>query len=166
MADVVAWWVGPRRGVVHEDATEQPAGSPGYGVFRTADGRWIALGVLAEQRLWTAICAALDLPDLAPLTFAARLARTDEINAAVASRVEQLDEERALARLVECGAPVTPVLEPEEATAHPQLVARGFHVATDAGVVAALPVRVAGDGVTRSDRIAALDADRDGFAPR
>ena len=51
MADVVAWWVGPRHGTAHADATERTAGSPGYGVFQARDGGWIALGVLGEPRL-------------------------------------------------------------------------------------------------------------------
>ena len=86
MADVVAWWVGTRTGTANAEAESRTVGSPGYGVFRAADGEWLALGVLAEQRLWAAICRALELGDLAGLTFAERLARTDEINATIAAR--------------------------------------------------------------------------------
>ncbi len=166
MADVVAWWVGTRSGTANAEAGSRTVGSPGYGVFRAADGAWIALGVLAEQRLWDAICRALGLEELAPLTFAARLARTDEINAMIAERIAGLGSEVALARLESFGAPVTPVLSPEGATEHPQLRGRGFHLETEAGLVARLPARLRGDGIAPSGRVAALDADRAGFSPR
>jgi crotonobetainyl-CoA:carnitine CoA-transferase CaiB-like acyl-CoA transferase len=166
MADVVAWWVGTRRGTANAEAGGRTVGSPGYGVFRTADDHWIALGVLAEQRLWEAICGALELDDLRSLTFGARLERTDEVNRAIAGRVAGLDAEPAVAALEAAGAPVTPVLDPERATEHPQLRARGFHVETDQGLVARLPARLTGDGLTPSAHVAELDANQDGFLPR
>ena len=99
MADVVAWWVGPRSGTAHTATEGRTAGSPGYGVFRTRDDRWIALGVLGELRLWAAICEALELDHLAALSFEERMARGDEVNAAVAQAVSRLDRDDALARL-------------------------------------------------------------------
>jgi crotonobetainyl-CoA:carnitine CoA-transferase CaiB-like acyl-CoA transferase len=167
MADVVAWWVGTRGGVTHEEAGDEPVGgSPGYGLFRTADGRWIALGVLAEARLWRAVCDALGLDDLAALDFGARLARTAEVNGRIAAAVELLPADAAIERLTATGAPVTAVLSPEEATAHPQLRARAFHVETAQGLVARLPAVLAGDGLTPAADLPALDAHRDGFTPR
>ena len=143
MADVVAWWVGPRTGTAHDGAGERTAGSPGYGVFRTADDQWIALGVLGEPRLWDAICRALELDDLVGLTFEDRLARRPRSTPRSPPRSRRLDRDDAVARLQAEGAPATPVLQPEEATAHPQIAARGFHVESDAGLVAGLPARLA-----------------------
>jgi crotonobetainyl-CoA:carnitine CoA-transferase CaiB-like acyl-CoA transferase len=165
MADVVAWWVGTRSGIVHEDHDGPTGGSPGYGVFHTLDDRWLAIGVLAEARLWQAVCHALDLEDLAGLDFGARLARTAEVNGRIAARVEQLDAADALERLTAAGAPVTPVLTPEEATAHPQLRARGFHVQTVAGLVARLPGIVDGGGLAPSAAVPAV-GEHDGFTLR
>jgi crotonobetainyl-CoA:carnitine CoA-transferase CaiB-like acyl-CoA transferase len=166
MADVVAWWVGTRSGTANAASAGRTVGSPGYGLFRTADEQWIALGVLAEQRLWESICAALDLDELAPLAFVDRLARTDEINASIAAKIARLDGAVALERLESAGAPVTPVLTPEGATEHPQLRARDFHVETTAGLVARLPARLRDDTFVPSAEVAALDADRSGFLPR
>lgn len=166
MTDVVAWWVGPRRGTAHVDANERTFGSPGYGVFRTRDGAWIALGVLAEQRLWEAICRALGLGELGDLAFDARLARSREVNARIAAEIERLDREEALARFEAHGAPASPVLRPEEAADHAQLRARGFHVETDAGLVAALPGRLRSDGRAVSGRLPAPDEHAEGFTPR
>jgi crotonobetainyl-CoA:carnitine CoA-transferase CaiB-like acyl-CoA transferase len=170
MADVVAWWVGPRSGTALEGSESRRAGSPGYGVFRTADDRWLALGVLGEARLWDAICRALGLEDLVGLTFAERLARQDEVDGAIAAAVVRLDRDDAVARLVAEGAPATPVLAPEEATVHPQLAGRGFHVESDAGLVAGLPVRLgANEHATGADlptHVPAPDEHPAGFTPR
>lgn len=170
MADVVAWWVGPRSGTAVEGSERRSAGSPGYGVFRTADGRWLALGVLGEARLWHAICTALGLEGLARLDFAQRLARAGEVDAAIATAVGALDHDVALARLREAGAPVTPVLTPEEATENPQLRSRGFHVGTAAGTVAGLPVHLGAGGDARpadlSGDVPEPDAHPGGFSPR
>jgi crotonobetainyl-CoA:carnitine CoA-transferase CaiB-like acyl-CoA transferase len=166
MADVVAWWVGPRSGTAHSGSGGRTFGSPGYGVFRTRDDAWIALGVLGEPRLWAAICEALALDELAPLSFEERMTRADEVNADIAAAVSRLDRDDALARLQERGAPATPVLEPEEATRHPQIRARGFHVETDAGRVAGLPARLGGDGRVLHTHVPAPGEHPEGFTPR
>ena len=166
MTDVVAWWVGTTSGVVHADAVGRTAGSPGYGVFRTRDRRWLALGVLAEARLWRAIAVALELDDLTDLDFAARLAETATINERIAAVVAGLDLDDALGRLDAQGAPASPVLTPEQATVHPQLQARGIHVDTAAGVVVGLPARLGGSAPPVSGELPAVGAHPEGFAPR
>ncbi len=164
MTDVVAWWVGTSSGTAHTDADVRTFGSPGYGVFRTLDGHWLALGVLSEQRLWEAICHALELDELAPLPFAERLVRTKEINTAIASMLSRLDADAALARLDAFDAPVSPVLEPEEVPEHPHFRFRGFHVETDAGLVAALPARFGFSARASGTRIPRIDEHREGFS--
>jgi crotonobetainyl-CoA:carnitine CoA-transferase CaiB-like acyl-CoA transferase len=166
MTDVVAWWVGTTSGVVHSDAVGRTAGSPGYGVFRTRDDRWLALGVLAEARLWHAIAVALDLDDLADLDFAARLAATADINDRIAAAIAGRDLDDVLARLEAQGAPVSPVLTPEETTAHPQLQARAIHVPTAAGMVVGLPARLQSDGRTVSSELPVVGGHPEGFTPR
>ena len=64
MADVVASWIGPRSGNAIQGATKPTRGSTGYGVFRCADGGWIALGVIAEDHFWKAVCDGLGIADL------------------------------------------------------------------------------------------------------
>jgi crotonobetainyl-CoA:carnitine CoA-transferase CaiB-like acyl-CoA transferase len=123
--------------------------------------------VLAEARLWDAIADALDLDDLAGLDFAARLAATASINDRIAGAVASLDLDDALTRLEARGAPVSPVLTPEEATVHPQLRARDIHVTTAAGVVVGLPARLLTDGSrTVTGDLPAVDAHPEGFTPR
>jgi crotonobetainyl-CoA:carnitine CoA-transferase CaiB-like acyl-CoA transferase len=166
MTDVVAWWVGTSSGTAHAEAEVRTFGSPGYGVFRTLDGHWLALGVLSEQRLWESICHALDLDRLAPLPFAERLARTEEINAAITSVLGRLDVDTALARLDAQGAPVSPVLAPEEVPEHPHFQSRGIHVETDAGLVAALPAQLGVSSCASGTRIPRIDEHHEGFSTR
>jgi crotonobetainyl-CoA:carnitine CoA-transferase CaiB-like acyl-CoA transferase len=166
MADVVAWWVGPVTGTARADAGSRTFGSPGYGVFRTRDDEWIALGVLGEPRLWDAICRALDLDDLAALTFEDRVARGEAVDTALADAVRRLDRDDALERLHARGAPATPVLAPEQATEHPQIRARGFHVQTDAGLVAGLPARLAGAAPVPGTHVPEPGEHPEGFTAR
>jgi crotonobetainyl-CoA:carnitine CoA-transferase CaiB-like acyl-CoA transferase len=166
MADVVAWWVGPNSGTAHVGTESRTAGSPGYGVFRTRDGEWIALGVLGEARLWAAICTALGLDAMADLTFEARVDRADEIEAALTGAIGALDRDVALARLYEAGAPASPVLRPEETTNDPQIRARDFHVESDAGLVAGLPGRLSGAGLMRPTVVPEPGQHPDGFTTR
>jgi crotonobetainyl-CoA:carnitine CoA-transferase CaiB-like acyl-CoA transferase len=165
MADVVAWWVGPHTGTAHTTVEERSAGSPGYGVFRTRDGEWIALGVLGEARLWAAICTALELDALAELSFEARAEQIEEIDVALTAAIGALDRDVALDRLYAARAPATPVLRPEETTADPQIRSRDFHVESDTGLVAGLPARLASGGRSLATRVPGIDEHPEGFTP-
>jgi crotonobetainyl-CoA:carnitine CoA-transferase CaiB-like acyl-CoA transferase len=167
MADVVAWWVGPRPHTVHDEdgRGRQRTESPGYGVFGTRDGAWIAIGVLAEQRLWDAVCRALGLEDMLGMSFPARLDHASEVNEEIRSAVSELDASVALERLAVEGAPATPVLDPADAATHPQFIARGLSVATSSGVVPRVPAVFAGD-YDAPDAIPAVGEHPEGFTPR
>jgi crotonobetainyl-CoA:carnitine CoA-transferase CaiB-like acyl-CoA transferase len=164
MADVVAWWVGTGSGTAHVESTERTVGSPGYGVFRTRDDEWIALGALGEERLWVAICRALDLAHLAGLSFAERLVQTSAVNAAIADAIAGLDRADGLRRLDAAGAPASPVLRPEQVADHPQIRERAFHVDTVAGPVAALPAHLELGGRVVSVAVPAVGEHPEGFS--
>jgi crotonobetainyl-CoA:carnitine CoA-transferase CaiB-like acyl-CoA transferase len=164
MTDVVAWWVGAHTGVAHSDSNERTRGSPGYGVFETRDGAWIALGVLAEQRLWHSICRALDLPDLIDTTFATRLANVEEVNERVRKAIGACDATHVLARLREEGAPASPVNAAEDATVHEQLVARSVYLDTAAGLVPNLPAHLDVHPRQSPTAIPEVGADPEGFS--
>ena len=133
MADVVASWIGPRSGNSIQGRDEPTRGSTGYGVFRCADGGWIALGVIAEDHFWKAVCAGLGIADLGELAYFDRLDRFEECQAAVTAAVAALPRAVAVERLTAAGAPVTPVLTPEEMGAHPHFRERGVIAVDDAG---------------------------------
>ncbi|MEV4259161.1 CoA transferase, partial [Spirillospora sp. NPDC049652] len=122
MADVLANWVA----TVPEAGNRTPGVGPvaGYGVYRTADGRAVTLGVVSEDRLWAAVCRALDLGEFAGLGFAERLARVRELDETIAVELGKLDAAEALRRLSAEGAPVAPVLDRAEMMAHPHFTGR------------------------------------------
>ncbi|MDX9700602.1 MAG: CaiB/BaiF CoA-transferase family protein [Rhodocyclaceae bacterium] len=99
-------------------------GVPCYGVYRTADDRFMAVGAL-EEKFWTLLCDTLDLPELKPAhldqgeTGQAARAR---LEACFASRTQA--EWVALFDRVDCC--VTPVLRTEESLRDPQFLARGM----------------------------------------
>ncbi len=133
MTDVVASWIGPRSGNAIAGRDEPTRGSTGYGVFRCADGGWIALGVIAEDHFWDAVCDALGFPELAGLGHFERLDRFEECQGAVVDACAALSRDEAVQRLTAAGAPVTPVLTPEEMGRHPHFRERGVIAVDDDG---------------------------------
>jgi crotonobetainyl-CoA:carnitine CoA-transferase CaiB-like acyl-CoA transferase len=134
MTDVVASWVGPRSGTARRDREAPAQGSAGYGVFRCADGEFVTLGVIAEDHFWRAVCDALGIDALRDLTYVERLDRVVECNERVAESLTKIDSADAVARLTDAGAPVAPVLRPEEVGAHRHFRERGVIVEEPPGV--------------------------------
>jgi crotonobetainyl-CoA:carnitine CoA-transferase CaiB-like acyl-CoA transferase len=97
-------------------------GVPCYGVYRTADDRYLAVGAL-EPKFWQAMCAVIKRPDLAPFGLATgsegRRVKA-ELGSLIAS--QPLAHWQALFAAADCC--VTPILRLDEAINHPQLVAR------------------------------------------
>ena len=122
-------------------------GVPSYGVYGTADGRWLAVGAL-EPKFWQLLCTHLGRPDLAPHGLA-----TGEHGLAIRRELEAIFGEEPLAHWVELlGAVdccVTPVAFLEEALADPQFAARGMVIRDASGTRQyAPPYRVSGHEFT------------------
>ena len=116
MTDVLAHWNGDRDGtaVASEGADEVITGTPGYGVYATADGRWLSLGVTSEDRFWSSLCDALGLEEHAVMPFGERMRHHRQLDAAVAERLSRLSRDEAVDRLDRAGVPVAPVLTRQE----------------------------------------------------
>jgi alpha-methylacyl-CoA racemase len=115
MAGVLATWTGG----VSPRATGTASGSwargvPGYGTFATADGRYVALGVLTEDHFWRALCVALGVGDLADLGFVERCDRLDELQARLAGAIATRPRDELVEALLAAGVPVAPVLNRAE----------------------------------------------------
>jgi crotonobetainyl-CoA:carnitine CoA-transferase CaiB-like acyl-CoA transferase len=101
-------------------------GDAGYGVYATADGRYLAVAPL-EKKFWDLFCDALQRPE-----WKARHAARGSAAAALRGELEELFASRTQAEWrdffagVDCC--VTPVLNVAEALEHPQFVARGMAV--------------------------------------
>ena len=115
-------------------------GSPRYRIYRTADGRYLAVAAL-EDKFWQAFCAIAGVPE------ALRDDARDPAAtlAAVAARVAAHDAAHWDAALASTDTCCTVVRSLEEAVADPHFVARGVfarQVAIPGHVLAALPVPV------------------------
>ena len=97
---------------------------PCYGVYRTADDRYMAVGAL-EEKFWNLVCDTLERPDLKPFHLA-----TGEVGERAKARVGEIFGARTQAEwvavfdAVDCC--VTPVLTLQESLENPQLQARGM----------------------------------------
>jgi crotonobetainyl-CoA:carnitine CoA-transferase CaiB-like acyl-CoA transferase len=113
MTDVLATWTGRSGGAdgATSDRSAAPQPVPGYGLFATADGGQIALGVLSEQHFWSSLCAELGLDDVADLTFEARSARGAEMQRIVASAIARRRRDELVGALTAVAVPVAPVLD-------------------------------------------------------
>jgi alpha-methylacyl-CoA racemase len=97
-------------------------GAPCYGVYRTADGRHVAVGAL-ELKFWQMLCQAIDHPEWARRHWslgewpgsAAAMSLRDEVARVFAA--QPLAHWQAVFDQVDCC--VTPVLRLDEAQAHP-----------------------------------------------
>jgi crotonobetainyl-CoA:carnitine CoA-transferase CaiB-like acyl-CoA transferase len=165
MTDVVASWIGPRSGNAIEGRDEPTRGSTGYGVFRCADGGYLALGVIAEDHFWKSVCEGLGIADLGELPYFGRLDRFEECQAAVTAACAALPRDVAVERLTAAGAPVTPVLTPEEMGAHPHFRERGVIAVDDDGELrVCFPAVFASQPARRPGRPPEPDADHDAWA--
>ena len=97
---------------------------PCYGVYRTADDRYMAVGAL-EEKFWNLVCDTLERPDLKPFHLA-----TGEDGERARAKLAEIFGARTQAEwvavfdAVDCC--VTPVLRLQESLENPQLQARGM----------------------------------------
>jgi crotonobetainyl-CoA:carnitine CoA-transferase CaiB-like acyl-CoA transferase len=113
MTDVLATWTGPTGAKPADDAGggSRAALIPGYGLFTTADGGQVALGVMNEQHFWSNLCEALALGPLSGLGFDQRCQRGAELQLAVAKAIASQSRDQLVDLLVAAGVPVAPVLD-------------------------------------------------------
>ena len=113
MTDVLSTWTGPVGARPADDARDDSSAGPipGYGLFPTADGGQIALGVMNEQHFWASLCEALELGPVSGLGFDERCRRGAELQQAVAGTIANRARDELVARLAAAGVPVAPVLD-------------------------------------------------------
>jgi crotonobetainyl-CoA:carnitine CoA-transferase CaiB-like acyl-CoA transferase len=118
MTDVVATWATGDTENTAEPARDAGAPRPRIphiGVFETADGRQVTLGIISETHFWDGLCRALGFPEeWLGLSFGDRQARADELAPAVREGMRRLGRDEAVSLLEAHGVPVAPVLTPDE----------------------------------------------------
>ncbi|MFE2734936.1 CaiB/BaiF CoA transferase family protein [Streptomyces sp. NPDC056723] len=101
---------------------------PGYGVYATADGRYLSIGAL-EDHFWKRLVDALGLDELAHERFAAyqdRRRLIDQIEKPLRERVAGFTRDALIELLVRHDVPVAPVNDLHEAAEDPHFRARGM----------------------------------------
>jgi crotonobetainyl-CoA:carnitine CoA-transferase CaiB-like acyl-CoA transferase len=97
-------------------------GAPCYGVYRTADGRHLAVGAL-EPKFWQAVCATLERPEWSDRHWSAGLvpggAPSMAMRAELAALIAGQPLAHWVARFEAVDACVTPVLRLDESLGHP-----------------------------------------------
>jgi crotonobetainyl-CoA:carnitine CoA-transferase CaiB-like acyl-CoA transferase len=127
MADVLATWTGtapPAAAGVDADVR----GVPGYGTFATADGGYVALGVVSEDHFWSRLCEVLAVTDVADLGFVARIERLAELQDRIATVLATRSRDEVVAELLAADVPVAPVLSRAEMAALDHFRRRGVIV--------------------------------------
>jgi len=141
----------PMMGVLREGRT-RPAGTDKlsgglacYGVYRTRDGRHLAVGAL-ERKFWDRFCEVLGREDLKPLHLPPDAAGTQALRAELAELIASQPLAHWQQRFEGSGSCVTPVLRLEEALEHPHFRARGMVIDSpdDAPRQLACPVKMSG----------------------
>ncbi|MBE2257813.1 MAG: CoA transferase [Rhodobacteraceae bacterium] len=117
-------------------------GDPGYRVYGTADGRYMAVAPL-EKKFWEVFCDALERPDWKPL-HAARGAAAETLAGELADLFASRDQASWADFFAGIDCCVTPVLDLAEALEHPQFEARGMTVRADGVSQYAPPVKLSG----------------------
>ena len=97
---------------------------PGYAVFRTADGRALALGVAHEDHFWRALCQVLGLDQEFGLTSHERMADHARLRGLIAGRIATESCAHWAARLTTAGVPHGPVHDLPAVPDDPHVVAR------------------------------------------
>jgi len=106
-------------------------GAPFYGVYDTADGKYVAIGSL-EPQFYAALLKGLNLTDR---RFVKQWDKTmwPDLRAAIDATFRTKTRDEWCALLDDSDVCFAPVLDPVEATTHPHNVARGTFVATKHG---------------------------------
>lgn len=115
--------------------------TPHYGVFDTADGRRIALGIVHEQHFWQRFCDEFDLIEERDSTFAERQRDHRRLRQRLEKLFAVLPAPDILARTSRVDVPAAMVLNPEDLLESAPFQERGLIRSATNGARYAHPVR-------------------------
>lgn len=108
--------------------------SPGYGLFKTADGVPIAMGIAHEDPMWRILCDMLNLSEeVSELRHPQRIKSRETLRAQVSDAMAQQSFEQLSTELDLRKLPWSRVNSLAQAVADPQLVERGMFVKAPEG---------------------------------
>lgn len=143
MVDVMASWTFPVALPHRAGEVDLFSSTPHYGVFDTADGQRVALGIVHEQHFWERFCDEFDLADERSSTFAARQQDHQRLRHRLEVLFAGLPAEDILVRTARVDVPAAMVLRPEDVLDSAPFQQRGLIRSTVSGARYAHPVRFA-----------------------
>jgi crotonobetainyl-CoA:carnitine CoA-transferase CaiB-like acyl-CoA transferase len=138
-------------GLAERGADRLNGGDAGYGVYVTADNRYMAVAPL-EEKFWQRFCDALGRADWKQ-HHGARGAAASQLRRALDALFVSQTQAYWTACFARVDCCVTPVLNVAEALTHPQFVARGMAITVDGMTQYAPPVKLS-EWVFSVDRLA------------
>lgn len=129
MLDSVFSLLSVSHGISHPGRAREetdPAASPFYDIYETADGRYIALGAIRPDSCKT-LCSELGRPELGERQ-PANAAERAELFAVLNAAFRRATAAEWISRLTALDVEIAPVNTPQEAFADPQLISRGLVV--------------------------------------
>ncbi|CAN5216203.1 CaiB/BaiF CoA-transferase family protein [soil metagenome] len=143
MADVMASWTFPVALSRAAGEVDLFGSTPHYGVFDTADGHRIALGIVHEQHFWERFCDEFDFADERRSTFEGRQRDHHRLRLRLEALFAGLSAADIIARTTRVDVPAALVLRPEEVLDSAPLHNRGLIRSNEIGPWYAHPVRFA-----------------------
>jgi crotonobetainyl-CoA:carnitine CoA-transferase CaiB-like acyl-CoA transferase len=136
------------------DALDLPVGGDHacYNIYRTADGRYLALGAL-EPKFWAAFCERAGREDLRDLQYV-RGDQQSRLLAEVRALMETRPREEWLALFGDIDVCLTPVNTVADALGDPHLAARGARARHGGTLYLTTPIVVTEDPAGQGDRAA------------
>lgn len=107
---------------------------PGYRIYETGDSKLIALAVAHEDRFWRALCEVTGLDRYADYGRERRIARADEIVAALAAALATRPRDAWIDALADADVPCGPVYDLDEVADEPQVRDRRLLLGPDGRV--------------------------------
>ncbi|MFO0695197.1 MAG: CoA transferase [Polyangiales bacterium] len=121
---------------------------PHYDLFRTRDGKYLAVGIVDEDKFWSALARQVGLGDLGKIPLPGRFVLGPQLRALLSTALLRKTRDEWLRTLDLEAVPVSPVLTITEALEDPQLASR-----RPAGATAAVPAPLASSVDTRPPRL-------------
>jgi crotonobetainyl-CoA:carnitine CoA-transferase CaiB-like acyl-CoA transferase len=129
MTDGLVSWMGRR---LAPDRQLSFQIQPTYSLYRTREGKFLALGIGTEQHFWRNLCKAIRREDLSELSGAERAEREEELFALFEELFETKTRDEWIQILTSAEVPHGPVYDsPEEVLGDPQLRYRGMVTEVD-----------------------------------
>ena len=131
------------------DAIDLPVdgGNACYNIYRTADGRFVALGAL-EPKFWTLFCERIGRPDLVALQYAGGAQQASVLDTVRTLMVTRTQDDW-LTLFADVDVCLTPVVGVGDALGDPQLEKRGTVVRHRGRMYVTSPILVTSNGAAR-----------------